>query len=115
MRAETQLQGRSQRDGSSPTLIVVVSAGEEEERGKGEKRERAVKMAAASSLFQGIAGKNTHKNSVSVLLPRLRSEGIFLLCLVPRKAAEKEEEGSRSNRGNGGRFGRGERRPRKPR
>ncbi|XP_059189447.1 zinc finger protein 37-like isoform X2 [Centropristis striata] len=54
LQSESQLQGQSQRDGSSPTLIMeVVSVGEDEEREEGEEKERVVKMATASPLYRG--------------------------------------------------------------
>nr|XP_020499676.1 zinc finger protein 850-like [Labrus bergylta] len=52
--SQCQLQGQSQRDSSSPTLIMeVVSVGEDEERDEGEEKERVVKMAPASTLYRG--------------------------------------------------------------
>ncbi|XP_072240795.1 uncharacterized protein [Leuresthes tenuis] len=49
-----ELQGQSQRDSSSPTLIMeVASVGEDEERDEGKKKERAVKRAAVSPLHCG--------------------------------------------------------------
>ncbi|TKS68570.1 Zinc finger protein 717 [Collichthys lucidus] len=52
--SECQPQGQSQRDSSSPTLIMeVVSVGEDEEREEGEEKERVVKMAAVSSVYRG--------------------------------------------------------------
>uniref|UniRef100_A0A3Q3F0H1 Zinc finger protein 850-like n=1 Tax=Labrus bergylta TaxID=56723 RepID=A0A3Q3F0H1_9LABR len=52
--SKCQLQGQSQRDSSSPTLIMeVVSVGEDEERDEGEEKERVVKMAPASTLYRG--------------------------------------------------------------
>ncbi|XP_075320164.1 uncharacterized protein LOC142379000 isoform X2 [Odontesthes bonariensis] len=48
-----ELQGQSQRDSSSPTLIMeVVSVGEDEEGDEGKEKERVVKMAAISPLHR---------------------------------------------------------------
>ncbi|XP_071359872.1 zinc finger protein 850-like [Trachinotus anak] len=62
--SESQLQGQSQRDSSSPTLIMeVVSVGEDEEREEGEEKERVVKMTTVSPLYR--AGKrHRRKNKV---------------------------------------------------
>lgn len=51
---ESQLRGQSQRDSSSPTLIMeVVSVGEDEEREDAEERTIGAKMNAASPSYCG--------------------------------------------------------------
>ncbi|KAF0037095.1 hypothetical protein F2P81_009969 [Scophthalmus maximus] len=59
----SRLQGQSQRDSSSPTLIMeVVSVGEDEEREEGEEeKERVVKMATVSPLCRGKRHRRKNK------------------------------------------------------
>lgn len=51
--SESHLQGQNQRDSSSPTLIMEVSVGEDEEREEGEEKERVVKMTSVPRLYRG--------------------------------------------------------------
>lgn len=48
---ESQLQ--DQGGGSSPTLIVEVSGGEDEAREEGQEKERVVKMTTVPRLYRG--------------------------------------------------------------
>ncbi|XP_033181998.1 zinc finger protein 3 homolog isoform X2 [Anabas testudineus] len=49
----SKLQGQNQRESSSPTLIMEVSVGEDEEREEGEEKERVVKMTTVPRLYRG--------------------------------------------------------------
>ncbi|XP_067354020.1 zinc finger protein 37-like isoform X2 [Channa argus] len=61
--SESQRQGQNQRDSSSPTLIMEVSVGEDEEREEGEEKERVAKMTAVPRLYRGR--RHRRKNKVA--------------------------------------------------
>ncbi|XP_055363713.1 zinc finger protein 37-like isoform X2 [Betta splendens] len=57
----SKLQGQIQRDSSSPTLIMEVSVGEDEEREEGEEKERVVKMTTVPRLYRGKRHRRKNK------------------------------------------------------
>ncbi|XP_060949352.1 zinc finger protein 37-like isoform X1 [Limanda limanda] len=73
--SESQLQSQSQRDNSSPTLIMeVVSVGDDEEREEGEEKERVVKMATVSPFYRGKRKRHRRKKKVSEIKSRSVSD-----------------------------------------
>ncbi|XP_069545536.1 zinc finger protein 721-like [Brachyistius frenatus] len=87
--SESQLQGQSQRDSSSPTLIMeVVSVGEDEEREEGEDKERVVKMTSVSPLYCGKRPRRKTKVS-AVSLDNLDTEKDVPANAVKRRRRRK--------------------------
>lgn len=88
---ESQLRGQSQRDSSSPTLIMeVVSVGEDEEREDAEEKTTGAKMNAASPSY---CGKHKWRKTKKLLNNHhIWSWGYFVLHLLAEKRPRRTKK-----------------------